>query len=155
MPAIAIIVIVIIAILAISATGYTRTFDDMEEFSSFQREFGTNAPSFKISVFAEAIARHENVDPAHNNPGAITPPGWNGPTFGEGNAIFSTVDEGWSRLYFQLWLIATGQSKVYALTDTIENMARKWTSTQPKAWAQDVAKFSGYTPQTTLQEALV
>ena len=147
-------IIILIAAVALFAVtklyALSGVFDDMTTFASW-----TPQVTFKMQTFAEAIARAEGSDPAHNNPGDLIPPGWNGPTFGEGIAVFATQDEGWNRLYYELWLIATGRSHVYSLDDTIRSMAGRWTRTQPDGWAAAVAQYSGLQTSDTLRTALV
>lgn len=147
---------IVLLIAAVAIFAVTRlyalnpVFDDMTTFATW-----TPQVTFKMQTFAEAIARAENSDSAHNNPGDIIPPGWNGPTFGEGIAVFATADEGWNRLYYELWLIQTGRSHVYSLDDTIATMAAKWTRTEPQGWAAAVAQYSGLQTTDTLRTALV
>jgi hypothetical protein len=114
-----------------------------------------------IVQFAQAIAHAEgfNVsgsapDRAHN-PGAIKVPGWSGPVTGtQGISVFASDDEGWQALYRQLNLIATQRSGVYTLNMTIEDMARRWTSTAQSAWAGHVASALGVSPSTRLSQVL-
>jgi hypothetical protein len=141
----------VIAFLAITGVRSQGAFDDMSGYSSFS----VSQVTHKIQTFAEGISRAENSDSAYNNPGDITPPGWTGPTFGEGIAQFQSANEGWMRLYYELWLIATGQSKVYSLSDTIATMSLKWTTTNQDGWAAAVSQYTGYSIGTTLQEALI
>jgi hypothetical protein len=149
------IILVIAAIALVAVSGVFAAggqFDNMTNFASW-----TPSVTFKVQTFAEAIARAEGSNPAYNNPGDFTAKaiGWTGPTFGEGIAIFPTPDEGWNRLYFELWLIQTGRSGVYSLDgDTIATMAHKWTATNPDQWAAAVAQYSGLTVDTTLRSAL-
>lgn len=97
-----------------------------------------------VSNTANAInfAEHGATPAPNNNPGDLIPPGWTGPTFNsEGVAMFATMTEGWQRLYHQLNLIVNSQSHVYSLSDTIGSMARKWTRTQPDAWASNIVYY--------------
>lgn len=115
-----------------SAIDMTQTHDD------------ALAPS--LYDLAQAIARAEGygvpgaVPTRANNPGDLVPPNWTGDTANSaGVAVFRSPDEGWAALYHQLALILSGRSHVYAPTDTIAQLAAKWTGgDQSDAWAANV-----------------
>lgn len=96
-----------------------------------------------VDVLFNAIKIAEGSDPTHNNPLDLKIPGWTGPTFGAGICVFATPQEGINRGKHQLQLIGLGLSAVYSLTDTIRDMARKWTVTDQDAWAINVANQIG------------
>lgn len=134
-----------------AAIGSARQMDHQPQVPPFA------SYSQSIKDFAAAITEAENSDPAYNNPGDLKPPGWTGPTFGAGIARFSSPTEGIQRLYYQLSLIALGESHVYTLDDTIMSMAIKWTGNDNSGgWAQTVAANlgDGVTTDTPLRDVL-
>jgi hypothetical protein len=127
----------------------------------------TGAPvTEEIRDLANAIAHAEgfhvagSIPQRANNPGDLVEPGWTGPTLGAQHiSVFSTVEEGWQRLYHQLQIIVTGKSHVYALDDTLEAMGERWTQTQNTSWVANVVESlqsKGYSvdDQSTLREVL-
>lgn len=62
--------------------------------------------------------------------------------------IYATDRDGWEDLHQQIRLMLTGRSKVYKPADTIEQVASKYTTTEQKPWAANVAKYLGV-PVTT------
>jgi hypothetical protein len=110
---------------------------------------GAPVPSPAIKAFADAIARAEgfyvaNSVPARaHNPGNLKLPGT--PTIAGGISVFASDAEGWSKLYRQLNLIVTRQSRVYRPEMTILEMAQRWTATvsEQTAWARNVARGIG------------
>jgi hypothetical protein len=106
-----------------------------------------------VADLAAAITVAENSDPQYNNPGDLKVAGF--PTFGAGIAIFSSPAQGLSRLYYQLNLIANGESSYYSLDMTIEQFAAVWTGNDNAAqWAQAVESELGVAPGTTLGDVL-
>lgn len=96
-----------------------------------------------------------NIPARAHNPGDLIIPGWTGAKLGvQGISVFQDDAEGWDRLYHQLQLIVDGQSSVYTLDDTIESMARKWTSTDQGNWSTIVAGQLGISPLTPLRSQL-
>jgi hypothetical protein len=125
---------------------------------------GTVTP--KIQNFARAIATAEgfyvpnSIPRLANNPGNLVIPSWSGRTMGsERISVFSSVEEGWGRLYRQLSLIVNGQSRVYSLDMTITDMGNKWAPggavNVPGAWASNVARVLEVSPMTRLRSLLV
>ena len=123
--------------------------------------------SFTILQVAEAIAtaegfyvpvdspRYPTIPQTANNPGDLVMPGWQGQAPGsEKITVFSSIEEGWTRLKHQLLLIVNGTSHVYSLDDTISTMAAKWTRTSPAEWAVKVANALGVQTGTTLRDLL-
>lgn len=134
-------------------TGQEQQFD--EQLTDGAAGFSSIPASPGMETFAEAIAFAEgysdqfgrslpaNIPARAHNPGDLKIPGWKGSTLGTGISVFSSDAEGFARLYFQLNLILSGQSRVYKPTDTISQMAAKWTATDKGAWAANVAGFLG------------
>ena len=142
--AIAVVILTVILLLATNANA--QSFDTQGGYMIEQPL--TNG----VRSLAQAIATAEGSNPQYNNPGDLVLPGF--PTFGAGIAIFSSSQEGWSRLYHQLNLIVKGESNVYSLSDTIATMASKWTATDQGAWANNVAAALGVTVDTPLSQVL-
>lgn len=124
-----------------------------------QNPAGSYSP--QIVAFANAIAIAEGSNPVYNNPGDIRVAGWTGLTFGAGLPQFSSQDEGWNRLYFQLQLIVNGQSAYYSLSDTIDSMSTKYTiglnktpTVASQNWARTVAAQLGVPSSTQLGTVL-
>jgi hypothetical protein len=121
--------------------------------------------SARLIDFARAIATAEgfyvpgSIPRIANNPGNLVIPNWTGPTIGsERISMFSTVEEGWSRLYRQLQLIVSGTSRVYSLDMTIADMGNRWapggSANLPGAWASNVARVLEVSPAATLRSLL-
>lgn len=130
-------------------------------------DMGSAAPGYSIRVqaLARAIATAEgffvpgSIPARAHNPGNLVIPGWTGPTLGaERISVFDSDDEGWSRLYRQIGLIVSGQSRVYTLDMTIAQMGNAWApggnANIPGAWATNVARVLGVPVSTTLRAIL-
>lgn len=118
-------------------------------------------PTEKIRRFAEAIAYAEGfgisgtVPTRANNPGDLKINGWTGEVTGDENIpIFSSVEDGWNRLYSQLEFIRDRRSHVYILNMTIQEMANHYTGTQKTEWAANVSGFL-HVPVTTILNDLL
>lgn len=117
-------------------------------------------PASLVSL-GKAIARAEgfyvagSIPARAHNPGDLKPPGWSGPTLGEGIAVYDSDAAGFSALHKQLYLILTGRSGVYTLDDTIASMAEHWTGgDNPDAWARNVSGALGTNPTAPLWSVL-
>lgn len=113
--------------------------------------------SEKIKTFAGAIGVAEGFGIAHaiptqaHNPGDLVLGDKGFGTLGaEQITIFQDDDTGRNALYHQLNLIVNGLSHVYTLDMSIRDMANKWTATQPDAWANNVARELGVSPDTVI-----
>lgn len=130
--------------------------------SRAQTMIGDTSGNYPPSVvaFAKAIAKAEGfgvpgaIPTLANNPGDLVIPGWAGMKLGAGISVFSSVNEGWDRLYKQLNLILQGRSAEYSLNDTIESTARKWTETDPTTWALIVSSSLEVQSNRTLGDLL-
>lgn len=133
------------------------------QFDSQEQTVVTDGPATAgVERMSRAIAQAEgfyvagSIPARANNPGDIKVPNWSGAKLGEGISVFPTIGEGWSRLYRQLNLIASGQSRVYTLGDSIASMSVKWTgSDNAAAWASIVASALGTETDALLAEVLV
>jgi hypothetical protein len=113
--------------------------------------------SAQVQSMAAAISRAEGFgDPgaiptiAHN-PGDLVLGDLGYGTIGpEKITICASDADGQARLAHQVMLMLSGQSKVYSLGDTIDDVAAKWTTSDPAAWANNVAASLGISPTTTL-----
>lgn len=117
--------------------------------------------SVQIQALALAIEKAEGygipgaIPTVANNPGDLVVPGWTGAKLGSaGISVFSSYEEGKNHLYYQLQLIANGQSHIYTLDDTISSMAKKWTATAQDNWANIVSGELGVSSDTTLRDIL-
>lgn len=154
---IATVVIAIVAFLVIYFVGNQNEFD-----SSVAGEAPANSG---ISALARAIAYAEGfgtvgaIPTVANNPGDLKIPNWTGESTSNGISIFSSISEGWSRLYHQLNIIESGDSQIYNDGMMISEMAQKWTATNPQDWANNVSSSltsQGYpaTPNSLLYEII-
>ncbi len=123
---------------------------------------GSPAPSPKVSLFAEAIARAEGFFSAGSIPARANNPGdlkAGAPTLtGTSITHYTSTGEGWSALYRQLGLIVNGTSKYYRPTMTIRQMGDVWAppadKNLPGAWAVNVANRLGVSVDTPLSRVL-
>lgn len=71
----------------------------------------------------------------------------------EGVWNFKNLDDGWNALYLKVNRMLSGKSVLYHLTDTIEDLAKRYTGgDQAEAWAANVAKELGVPVTTTLDQ---
>jgi len=110
-----------------------------------------------ISV-AEGFGVEGSIPTRANNPGDLT--GADGGGFvtrgtanAEGVLIFLKLEDGWQALHVKVERMLAGKSAIYHLTDTLEDLARKYTGgDNPDAWAKNVATYLGVETSTTLQQ---
>jgi hypothetical protein len=121
-------------------------------------EMRTNMePTDDVKRVAEAIAKAEGSPPEWNNPGDLTyADGYpnRGPQNADGVLAFVNLSDGWNALYHQVELMLTGKSHVYAPTDTLEEVGRKYSNGDPN-WAINVAEELGVPVTTTLQQLAI
>lgn len=104
-----------------------------------------------VVAFANAVNVAENSNPVYNNPLDLRPPHWTGQTFGAGIAVFSSLDEGWQRGFYQIFLIsnalhgrANASTAGYKPSDTLMDVAVRYTGDDKAAgWAATVAQQLG------------
>ena len=105
-----------------------------------------------VLKFAKAISVAEGSDPAWNNPGDMTI-SLGFPTDGVVNSEhvlrFVNLVDGWHVLYHQCYLMLSGLSNVYKLTDSISQVGLKYSDGDPD-WAMNVANYLGVPTSTTL-----
>lgn len=108
--------------------------------------------STQVAAIAEAIATAEGygvpgaIPTERNNPGDLEN--------GSGTIItFNSIQEGWYNLCRQVHWMLTGLSHVYQPDMTIQEVANKWTQTQPEDWARNVTQVLGCTVDTQLKDA--
>jgi hypothetical protein len=107
-----------------------------------------------VYKFARAISVAEGSNPLWCNPGDLTISlGFpnDGPQNADGVLKFVNVADGWYVLYHQCWVMLTGKSHEYALTDTIEQVGMKYSDGDPN-WAMNVANYLGVPTSTTLAQ---
>ncbi len=124
------------------------------------RRIGSVTP--RVEKIARAIAKQEGFFKAgsmaarNHNPGNMTADllgigiGHEGPF-----VIFASDVDGWNNLYEEVILMVTpgpSGSGRYEPTDTILQVAMKYTATQQPEWAANVAAFLGVTPATRLDQ---
>lgn len=117
----------------------------------------------KVKVFAEAIARAEgfyivgSVPNRANNPGDLGPGdcGDYPVIHAVGSDVCQLPDDftGWQLLYTKLRRIFTGQSSIYNVDMTIEQMAMKYAGDW-RNWANNVAYALGIPTTMTIREWL-
>lgn len=104
---------------------------------------------------ANAIKRAEGSNPEWNNPGDLTFNALSFETAGvansEGVLKFVNAQDGWDALCHQCALMLTGQSHVYNLEMTLEEVGMKYSDGDPN-WGKNVASFLGVPITTTLGE---
>jgi hypothetical protein len=112
--------------------------------------------SDRVTEMAQAIAKAEGFGPPGNLPTRINNPGDlelgdRGQGVNNGKTIFATVEDGWEALEGQVRWMLTGNSRIYKLSDTLLEVAEKYTGRDnPDAWAVIVAGELGITISTTL-----
>jgi hypothetical protein len=151
----------VVLVLVALATVLIALYGSGGSFDSSGGNYVLATVTESIQSFAQAIAKAEGfgipgaIPTMAHNPGDLVVPGWTGAKLGsEGISVFGSDDEGWQRLYHQLNLIVSGQSRVYTLDDTISSMADKWTNTNSKAWALNVAGALGVSTDAALRDVL-
>lgn len=118
-------------------------FDSQGDVTLMQYSLAINEVANAIAT-AEGFGKDGAIPTLAHNPGDLVIPHWAGPSMGKEHvSVFKSDDEGWNRLRHQLQLIADNRSKVYNLDMTIQEMANKWTRTDPTAWAETVASNVG------------
>lgn len=102
-----------------------------------------------ISRLAYAIAHAEgffiplSIPARCNNPGDLEK-GDIGLGTERNKTIFKNPSTGWLALELQIEYMLNGKSRIYAITDTIEQVAAKWTGNDNAAfWAWNVATTLG------------
>lgn len=112
----------------------------------------------KIQALANAISQAEGFGPAGNLPTRTNNPGdmelgdlGNGTDAGK--TIFSSLIDGWQHLNKQVWLMLSGNSRVYSLSDTFSDVAQKYTGgDNASSWASNVASALGLSVSNTLED---
>ncbi len=120
----------------------------------------TSTPSGgPIQSLAEAIAKAEgffvngSLPNRANNPGDLKV-GDKGQGTIDGKTIFSTIEEGWQHLYYQVSIILNGTSSIYTPDMTIQEVANRYvngndqTTPASEGWARNVANSLGVTVDT-------
>ncbi len=121
---------------------------------------GAPVPSSRVENVAKAIARAEGFYVSGSIPQRARNPGnlkRGAPTLpGTSITQYTTAGEGWSALYKQLTLIATGKSAYYNPATTIRAMGQTWTATKSEqlAWSTNVANVLGVGIDTPLGQVL-
>lgn len=96
----------------------------------------------KAIAHAEGFGMPNAIPTLAHNPGDLVLGDKGHGTLGsEGITVFQDNATGWAALEHQLSMIRLGQSHVYVNSMTIQQMADKWTATQPQAWAHNVADY--------------
>lgn len=114
-----------------------------------------------ISALSVGIAYAEgfyiaNSRPARNhNPGDLTVDTINKGIGKDGPFIVYANDtDGWDALKMQVRKIFTNTSSIYNSNMTINDIATRYTTTDQTAWAMNVAKSLGISPNTKISELL-
>lgn len=101
---------------------------------------------------AEGYFAHGSLPGRINNPGdmELGDKGWG---VDNGKTIYASATEGWNALRRECTAILTGASHVYSVSDTIADVARKWTGgDNDGAWAAIVAEKLSLYPDTVMKD---
>ena len=111
-----------------------------------------------VKRFAEAIARQEGFyvkgsrAQRNNNPGNVRKDlVGKAIRFDGGFPVYAKIADGWENLYRQVRYFYRG-SKIYNPSMTIEEIAQRYTTTEQKEWAANVAAYLGVTVRTKASE---
>ena len=109
-----------------------------------------------VLKLAKAISVAEGSPPEWNNPGDLTGvDAGSFPTCGYGNKEgvwkFLNNADGWTALYVKLNRMLAGQSRIYSLDMTLEDVGLKYSGGDPN-WAVNVARELGVPVTTTLRD---
>ena len=134
-------------------TPSVETFEwyDTEDYAN-----GSTSYPEGLKNFARAIASAEGfgipgaIPTIANNPGDLK---LGGDTI-NGITVFSSVEEGWSKLYRQIALIVSGSSNYYNLDMTIAEMGRIYAGGDEN-WSTNVARYLGVSRDAHLWEVIV
>lgn len=158
----AFVVVVVVVLLTFFALP-SQAFDQGDEMDA-NANFTPQQRVLAVAIsHAEGYGLANAIPTEANNPGDLVLPGWQGQSLGSEKISVLTSDTpdnpvppngGWFRLYRQIRLIDQGNSTVYNISMTISEMAKKWTATDPEAWARNVSSFLGVTPDTLLETVL-
>jgi hypothetical protein len=101
----------------------------------------------KAIATAEGYGKKGTIPTVKHNPGDLKL---------KGNEItaFPNEQAGFRALHHQIQAIDKGKSHVYTPDMTLQDMARKYTTTNPDEWANNVAKAVHATPVTPISEVL-
>jgi hypothetical protein len=109
-----------------------------------------------VLKLAKAIAVAEGSNPEWNNPGDLT--GKDAGSFRtcgvankEGVLKFVNADDGWSALHIKVHRMLSGNSAVYPLTLTLEQVGLKYSGGDAN-WSRNVANYLGVPETITLQQ---
>lgn len=111
-----------------------------------------NAIAKAEGFFAAVVNGVENLPQRCHNPGNLEN-GDVGQGTDQGKTIYTSDQQGWQALEFQIDLMASGQSHEYKPTDTFQAIAMRWTGNDnPEAWLKIVTQALAVSPSTTLQQ---
>lgn len=114
-----------------------------------------------IDLFANAIAVAEGYFVSdsraqrNHNPGNLTVD-TTGTSIGRDGMfiVYGSATDGWDALKKQVSLILTNASQIYNSEMTIYEIAQRYTTTEQLAWAQNVARTLGISPDTKISALL-
>jgi hypothetical protein len=107
--------------------------------------------SYAIAI-AEGYFATDSLPSRINNPGDLEL-GDKGHGVEAGKTVYATAEDGWAALKRECKMILTGTSRVYNVSDTMEQMAHKWTGgDNPGAWCKIVMEKLGVDPMTTIAD---
>lgn len=115
--------------------------------------------TMRVSNMADAIAKAEGfglpgaIPTLAHNPGDLVLGDIGFGTLGaEKITVCANDADGRNRLIHQVTIMLSGISSVYSTGDTIEDVASKWTRSDPFAWARNVASYLRASTSTTLAD---
>lgn len=118
----------------------------------------------RIETFAQAIAKAEGfyqkgtIPNRYHNPGDLKVR--RGVYIGQlrvgkaGHVVFKSDVDGWTALKGQIQKIIDGESHVYDLSMSLNDVARRYAG-DSQVWGRNVAKTLGVPVETTLDELLI
>lgn len=114
-----------------------------------------------VDLFANAIAVAEGYFVSgsraqrNNNPGNLTVD-TTGKSIGRDGMfiIYGSAADGWDALKKQVSLILTNASQIYNSNMTVYEIAQRYTTTEQLAWATNVARSLGISPDTKISALL-
>lgn len=125
-------------------TGQNQAYDELIQSLAGKMSYAI--------AHAEGYFAHGSLPGRINNPGDMKL-GDKGHGVDHGKTIYATATDGWNALRRECVAILTGASHFYSVSDTIADVARKWTGgDNDDAWAAIVAEKLSLDPGTTLKD---
>jgi hypothetical protein len=135
-----------------TATVTTGEWYDTEDYSNGSTSYPEGLKNFARAIAsAEGFGEPGAIPTVANNPGDLK---LGGNTTNGGISIFSSVEEGWSKLYRQIAMIVSGSSNYYNLDMSIADMGRIYAGGDEN-WSTNVARYLNVSRDAKLWEVIV